>query len=180
MSENETITPEVRRAPRWLKIALGVSIALNVLIVAAVAGLAIRHGHGGGGAGFRDIRSFAQFVPEERRDEARAVLETRHEAFREARREMRQARRAAGEAFSAEPYDPVAVEQALADLRAASGAMRSLAHGAMVEIGGELTAEERAEVIAKFRERGRRWREQRRLPGEKGRIVPHDRPSDGG
>ncbi len=173
MTEMDTNAPAPRRAPRWMKILLGVSLAVNVLIIAAAGGLALRHGASHGGVGFRDIRSFARFVPEEKRDDARVVLEQHQEEYRAAIDQMKAARRNVAEVFAADPYDPAALEQALAELRAASSATRSLAHGAMIEIGADLTAEERADVIEKFRERGRRWREQRDGRGRDGR---HDGP----
>lgn len=161
MTGTETNAPAPRRAPRWMKILLGVSLAFNVLITAAIGGLALRHGASHGGPGFRDIRSFARFVPEERREDALVVLARHQEAYRHSLDRMREAREAVALVFVEEPYDPAGLEVALAELRAASVATRSLAHDAMVEIGANLTPEERAEVIEKFKQRGRRWRERR-------------------
>jgi len=162
MTDAEMNSPTPRRAPRWMKILLGVSLALNLGVAAAVAGIAIRHGgppHGG--PGFRDIGGFARFVPEARQDAARAELERHKEEFDAARDRMREAREKAGEIFVAEPYDAEALKQALAEMRAASGESRAPLHEAMVNIGATLTPEERAAVIEAFRERGRRWRERR-------------------
>lgn len=161
MTESDVNAPERRRAPGWMKALLGVSLALNVLIVAAVAGFAIRHGGPGGGGGFRDMAGLARFVPEEKRDVARTVLDANRDAFQDARQKMQAARQAAEEVFIAEPYDPEAVIRALDEVRAAGGEMLDLTHHAMADIGARLTPEERAEVVEKFRERSRRWRERR-------------------
>ncbi len=158
MTQTENSSPAARRAPRWMKIVLGVSLAFNVLIIAAVGGLAIRHGGPHGGAGFRDLRSFARFAPEEHRDEARAVLERHQEDYRAGRQRIRDARQEAADIFKADPYNEEALESALSEIRAASGDIQALAHGAMVEIGAGMTAEQRAEVIEKLGKRSRRWR----------------------
>jgi len=169
MTEAMTNGPTPRRAPRWMKILLGVSLALNLGVAAAAAGIAIRHGgppHGG--PGFRDIGGFARFVPEARQDAARAELESHKEEFSAARDRMRAAREKVGEIFMAEPYDAEALAQALAEMRAASGESQAPLHEAMIKIGATLTPEERAQVIETFRERGRRWRERRDWRSEDG------------
>lgn len=166
MTENETMTPAPNggaaacRAPRWMKILLGVSLAMNVLVLAGAAGIAIRHGPRGE-SGFREMRYLERMMPEDRRDEARAIIDAHREEMRASFDRQHEARTRAGEAFKADPYASEAVAQALDELSAANAETRAIAHRAMVELGARLSAGERAEIVERFQERGRRWRERR-------------------
>ena len=51
--------PDARKAPRWMTVALFVSLAVNLLIVGIVAGAMTGRGAGGGAMGRRSTRGAA-------------------------------------------------------------------------------------------------------------------------
>lgn len=67
------------------------------------------------------------------------------------------ARAAVVEALESTPYDPVAYAAALAGYRDAMHRMRTAVDGLMVDIVGQLTAEQRHRLV----ERGREWERRR-------------------
>lgn len=99
-----------------LKVALGLSLALNLLVAGAVVGSFLRGGPGGGPEAVRDL-GFGPFAgamrPEDREAMRRAFMD-RAPDLREARRAMRAQAEAILSALRAEPYDPAAFEAALA------------------------------------------------------------------
>lgn len=79
--------PAVRRAPRWMKILLTGSLAVNLLVVGVVAGAAWRFSKAPqGGGGPRD--GFAVIAALER-DDRRAVLKELRQEGRQARAQAR-------------------------------------------------------------------------------------------
>ena len=143
-----------RQAPRWMWIALILSLALNLLIVgmAATAMLHFRKGAGG---------NFIQSLSDDRRAVLKPLLAAQRKAVRPLRRKSREARRQAREVLSAEPFDR---EKLAAAYQAASDARIALdkARGEwLIKLAEAMTTEERREFLewrGGHERQRRRWR----------------------
>ena len=120
----DPVTPPTATAPpapssgRGLKIALAVSVALNLAVAGVVAGAWLKDGPGRGTP--RDL-SFGPFSealsPEDRRALRKALID-RAPGFREAREAARAEFAALLDALRASPFDPATVQSALAAIEA--------------------------------------------------------------
>ncbi|MGD9979844.1 MAG: periplasmic heavy metal sensor [Hyphomonadaceae bacterium] len=135
---------------------LFLSLALNLLIVGAIAGAA--------GAGVRLERSrgavvermpgpraFLRALPPETRALMRQELAASWGASREARQAAIQARREAFAAVAAEPYDAARVRAAFERLRAADQAAIAVFHDNVADAFGTLNPEQRREALDALR-----------------------------
>ncbi len=166
-------TPGVARSrwQTWGKPALLASLALNLLLVGGmVGGMMARHRHGGpGGAQAPIERGIIAFVRTNLpRDRAQALLQSvegQRPAFRAARKDLRQARDAAFEAFTAGTLDQVALRAALTKAGEADDKFQALGTNVFVDLAGRMTPAERQAYRA--------WREAQDRhhhgPGESGR-----------
>ena len=109
---------EVEQKPktpgRGVKIALAVSVTLNLLLAGLIAGAVLRHEHGGGPDD--DRAAFAPYLdalPRSDRGELRAEMFRRMPDLRDLRRERADDFRAFVTALRAEPFDPDAAEAVL-------------------------------------------------------------------
>ncbi|MCE6957821.1 periplasmic heavy metal sensor [Cereibacter sphaeroides] len=133
----DTPTPaSAPRAPLWMKIALAVSVALNLAVVGMAGGAAWRfHSDGGPRGPVRDL-GFGPFsealAPADRSALRQKFFDSRGD-FREARREMRADFAAMLAALRAEPFDAAAL-QAVLDRQRVRGAE-------MAEVGSRLLGE---------------------------------------
>ena len=119
---------------RRLALLLGISVVLNVLFIGFWAGQLTRHGHGPRGSETFDGRTMRGVW--KRHD---AMLRPRSEALEAARRRVTQA-------LVAEPFQPEALDAALAQLRVdTDGAQRAL-HRALVESARDLSPEDRRQM----------------------------------
>ena len=138
---------------------LFVSLALNLLVVGAVAGA--------WGAGVRiqrdasqgaiverlpGPRAFLRALPSETRAVMRQELVSSWQDSRETREAAMQARREAFAAMAAEPYDAARVRAAFERLRAADQAAIAVFHNNVTEAFGELTPEQRREALQALRD----------------------------
>lgn len=87
----DTSLPKPAKPSRGLRIALAVSVALNLAVVGVVAGAMLRDGHGGRAAMVRDLGfgPFAEALRFEDRMALRDALFARAPDIRESRRQMR-------------------------------------------------------------------------------------------
>ena len=105
------------RAPRWMRVALVLSLALNLGIAGLVAGAAWRSA---GDAGMHAVppvegfRSVARALPSAHRESLHDELGALRGEFRDIRREVRTAQRDLLTALRAEPFDPGTAADALA------------------------------------------------------------------
>ncbi|ARE39620.1 hypothetical protein RGUI_1479 [Rhodovulum sp. P5] len=104
----ETTDIQNRGTPPWLRVTLGISLTLNLLIVGIVAGAIISHRPGGPMRGDPSLREFGPYG-RAFGDEDRAAL---RQAFREQAPRLQENRKAVRAAFGdvlaalrAEPYD---------------------------------------------------------------------------
>jgi uncharacterized membrane protein len=133
------------RLMRNLVIALAASVLVNVFFVGLWAGRFVR------GATRQEVDRTATMRGVWRRRDA--VLQPRSEAVDAARRAVR-------EALVAEPYDPAAMETALAGLRTQTDAAQVALHRALADAARELNAEDRRRLADSrwFERRGPRMR----------------------
>lgn len=144
-----------RRFP-W-RTLLFLSLALNLLIVGAVAGAigaGVRVARGAPGAAVDRMpgaRAFLDALPPETRVKMRREMVESWAETRDLRLAALEARREAFVAMSAEPYDAARVRAAFVRLRAADQAVVGVFHDNVVEAFGELTPEERREALEALR-----------------------------
>ena len=158
MSEGKT-----PRSGRWIKIALAVSLALNLAVIGLVSGAVL------GGGGPRDGRSgpalqalglgpFAQALPREDRAELRARIEGTGLQLREERRAIGRSLRSVEDALRADPFDRAAVEQAFARSRGLVISLQETGHTALLDQIESMTTTERADLADALQEAMRRVR----------------------
>jgi uncharacterized membrane protein len=156
---------------------LFISLALNVLVIGAVAGA--------WGAGVRPQRqietralvermpgprAFLRALPPETRSVMREELADSWGESREARQAAIQARRDAFAAAAAEPYDAARVRAAFERLRAADQAAIAVFHDQLVEAFGELSPEQRREALEALRSAA---------PARRDAVLDGERPDRG-
>jgi uncharacterized membrane protein len=128
---------------RWLSIAFGISVALNLFFAGLFSARVLQHrdpraerpGHGPVDAGPRRFRQrprpFA-WMSDAERDE-----------LRPRRRDLRTTRAAAEEALRAEPFDLERLRSALGDLRRDTDAIQASVHEYMLRRAAGMSTEER-------------------------------------
>lgn len=135
--------------PRGARWALGLSLAVNFLILGLVGGVALKI-RDGLHFGFTD--RVIEAAGPDRRDEVRALIERPKGARPDWRVELRKRWERIAEIIAATPFDPVALDAAFAESdarRAASRAERNAAFAAALAL---LTDEERAKLAVEIRE----------------------------
>ncbi len=146
----EPPAPQPARSGRWLRIALILSLAFNLLFVGFAASRFMHHGPrhhlGGPRLGFiaAEGRHFIRELPRERRRELREIMRSHREEFRSERMAMEDEMRKFAQALRSEPYDRAAVEQALGSLRQNAGGLLSRGEQVTLEVVSALTRDERA------------------------------------
>ena len=148
----------MRRTPRWVLVALFVSLALNLIVVGSVGGAVWR---------FRappvwatavtpNLLGYASTLPLERRKHIwdQTVEERRH--IRPFRREVRAAREETIKALVSEPFDRAKFLAAQGRQAEAENRARAAVQDLFVKVADSLTPQERHAFPL--------WREQRRPP----------------
>lgn len=152
--------------PRWLKVLLIASLALNLLVIGGMASAMWRHHHGrgpfGGPRGDHSLMGFVRDLPSERQQAVRADVEAAREAVKPMRQEIRDAWAATNAVLTAEPFDKAKVKEAAAKLLAAEAKFKTAISDALIDTAEKLTPEERKK-LQEWRERRRgghhRWRD---------------------
>jgi uncharacterized membrane protein len=106
---------------RWIRIALAVSLALNLAVAGLAAGAWLREGHVRGMARDLSFGPFTEALSDADRRELRRALGERAKGFREARREMQADVGRLLATLRAAPFDPDAAEAALAAIATRAG-----------------------------------------------------------
>jgi uncharacterized membrane protein len=146
-------------APRWLRVALLASIALNVLVLGVVAGglWKLREAATMSAIG-PSMLAYSQSLPQDRRDNVRRLFAENRPAIRPLRRATQEARAELRRIMTAEPYDMARAIAAHRTLVAAEARQRE-AIGKIVAMAAErLSASERREFF--------RWLAARRGQGD--------------
>lgn len=143
---------------RRLKYALIASLALNLLILGAVAGTMYgfgKHGRHFGHPRGEDfgLMGLTRHLPEERRKELRKELREDRVKLRPLVEEMRAARRAAADKLAAEPFDRAALESAIATASDKERTLRQEAVGIFLAHAEKLTVDERSKLAEWWRKK---------------------------
>lgn len=159
--------PIVRDRPkgRGLKIALALSLALNLAVVGLVGGavLGARGGAGedgrGGAPALRTLGlgPFAAALGRDDRAALRARIEADGAPLREERRAIGDALRTVQAALLAEPFDRAAAEAAFAQSRARVVGLQQVGHGALLDQIETMTVDERAALAENLTRMTRRF-----------------------
>ena len=155
-------TPAPRRkTPRWMLVALFVSLALNLLIVGSVAGAVWRFRgppHMAGSSNVTpNLLGYASTLPHQRRKQLWDATAEERATIRPFRREVRAARDETVKALIAEPFERQHFLAAQARQAEAENRARQAVQALYVKLADVLTPEERRAFP--------RWREHRRPPG---------------
>jgi uncharacterized membrane protein len=148
----------VRRAPRWLLVALFASLALNLLIVGSLAGAVWRHRGPPTWAGvvIPNLLGYASTFSPERRKEIWELTRDERSRLRPFRREVRAAREETIKALAAEPFDRQQFAAAQSKQAEAENRTRAAVQDLYLKIAEGLTPEERRAFA--------HWRDHRRAP----------------
>jgi uncharacterized membrane protein len=156
--------PPPHRGNRWRTIAIA-ALALNLVLIGAGVGafsagvrLTPPGGGGGGGPGGQMSRVMIESLPEARRQELRREIGRSLRDAQGLRRAARDARVAAYKTAMAEPYNPVAVRAAFAQMRAADARVMARFDDAIVDALGKLTPEERRTAMMELAARAHKGR----------------------
>jgi uncharacterized membrane protein len=107
------ILPPASGGSRWIKVALAVSVALNLAVAGLAAGAWLREGHGRGMPRDMSFGPFTEALSDTDRRELRRALGDRGPGFRAARQEMQSDLEALLATLRANPFNPGAAEAAL-------------------------------------------------------------------
>lgn len=140
------------RQRRRLKIALLASLAINLLIVGAVAAALVgaRHGVGPLGGpliGSPNLLGFLRTLPHDRRDDIWRATTAERSSLSPARKDMRKARDDMHRALTTEPFDKDRFTAALKTYDDTEAHMRQSARGLVSAVADHLTAEERRAYV---------------------------------
>lgn len=139
---------EKSRNRRWIKIALAVSLALNLAVIGLISG-AVLGGNGGsrndGPPALRTLGlgPFAQALSRDDRDEVRERIEGAGIELREERRAIGRTLRDVEQALRADPFDRAAVEAAFASSRGLVVSLQEAGHTALLDQIDTMSASER-------------------------------------
>ncbi|QXT40958.1 periplasmic heavy metal sensor [Gymnodinialimonas ceratoperidinii] len=150
---SESVKP---RSPRWLKILLALSLALNLAVAGMVAGAYLRAdpagNRGGNGIALRTLGlgPFAQALSSEDREELSQRVQAAGIEVREERRAVGHALRRIEQALRADPFDRAGAEAALESSRELVIALQASGHAALLDQIDTMDAAERAELADSF------------------------------
>ncbi len=147
---------------RWIKIALVLSLCLNVLVIGAVGGFFWKHRDGWEPGRFA-LHRVLRALPEDRRDAARAAIEARLPEYESLRDQLREARRESAALLVADPLDEAALRASVLRARKLNETRRMMIEDALIGFAAGLSLEERKAIADQLtRGRDRRWRERKR------------------
>jgi uncharacterized membrane protein len=154
MTQTEQST--AKTPSRGLRIALAVSVALNLGILGMLAGAYFNHGDSGGrGGDFRDIGfgPFTEALSREDRDALRKAFIAKMPDIREARRAMRQNQQDLLAALRAEPFDQSQLETVLAAQSDRAGAQLATGQALLKDLLIQMSPEARLGFADRLEER---------------------------
>ncbi|MGB4866813.1 MAG: periplasmic heavy metal sensor [Hyphomicrobium sp.] len=137
----QSATPEGGR-PRWFKVALIASLALNLVFIGGFAKAFWHHRHGPfGGPG---MMGFARDFEPDRRKQLIEEFKAGRQAIRPLRQSVRDAWSEANKVLTVEPFDKANFKAAMDRVTAAELRVRSAMADAVVETASKMSADERS------------------------------------
>ena len=154
-------TQGARRCPTWIKIVLGLSLALNLAIVGLVAGVALRSGPPGGRT---PAMGYAlPYVIALPREDRRAVFDAvRQDKSLPDRRARRADYAAMMEALQAAPFDRDAVQTILARQGEGGARVQRAAQAQWLDVVETMSQDERVEYVQRIQDVLKRGRKNKR------------------
>ena len=147
MSDVSPPIPPVVEKPRGkgLRIALAVSVALNLAVLGMAAGAMLHGGGMGGRDGVRELGfgPFTEALDREQRNDLRRAFFAAAPDFRNARKQMRADTQALLTALRADPFDPAALSAIMETQRQRVAAQLELGQGLMRDLLVAMTPEAR-------------------------------------
>lgn len=140
------------RGNRRLKIALALSLAFNLCIIGVICGVMLRDGPPRGGRDF-GLGPLSEALSHEDRRALRKAFVARHPDIRDAKRQMRAEFDAVVAALRADPFDPAALDGALAAIAARNQSLLDTGRELVAERLKAMTAEERAAFADRLEKR---------------------------
>ena len=134
--------------PRF-RVALLLSVVLNVLLAAMLAGGWMQHERGrgmGGAVRMPRAETLARVLPESDRAALDAAYERHRPQVRASFRAMREAKREVRAALNARPYDGARLAAALAAMRSEEARVAEAVHALLADVSGNVSDEGRAAV----------------------------------
>ena len=162
--EMNTDAAPAGKAPRWMRVLLVVSLALNLLVVGLVAGSVLgktRSGSRGAEAHEFQRHPLIGALAREDRREVMQQLRRDNGQPREHAKALRTRFRAYLEALRADAFDADAVGQLLKEQRASMGNWQDGVDGILLQTLSDMTPEERLAYADRLEELGRRGRKRR-------------------
>ncbi|NGM46352.1 periplasmic heavy metal sensor [Rhodobacter sp. SGA-6-6] len=141
------------RGNRRLKIALALSLAFNLCIIGVICGVMLRDGPPRGGGRDFGLGPLSEALSHEDRKALRKDFVARHPDIRDARRQMRAEFEAVVAALRADPFDPAALDGALAAIAARNQSLLDTGRELVAERLKAMTAEERAAFADRLEKR---------------------------
>jgi uncharacterized membrane protein len=181
MAMSDPMTPENATPIRkWLGPVLLISLAVNLFLAGLFAVGYFKDGrHHRGGHGMSmgmPHHVVARHLSDDERQALRATMREHRSTFQPLFNDLKAARLALSEAVAADPYEPEAVRDAFASMRAGMDALATQSQGALVEAFADLSPESR-DKIAEALKQGRRG-DRMRGEGRPMRGAPPETAND--
>ena len=156
-TDQTNASPQKPARSRWWSILLIASLALNCLLVGAIAARWYTHERieRFSGASYTQLlpRRFMGDLPPERRKELMAILGSYRKEFRDGRVRLRNAAIGIADALEIEPYDAEAASRAIDGFGAEASGLIGKGSDVAREVLAKLTPEERKQLALRVRER---------------------------
>ncbi|MEE9454714.1 MAG: periplasmic heavy metal sensor [Paracoccaceae bacterium] len=133
--------------PRWIKITLGISLALNIAIIGIFTGISL---HGTGGRHTNTVQGvalLARAMPYKFEHQLRTTLRARRDQMHTDRKAMLLSKAHMIAALAAEPFDISAVEAVLDSQRGATNNVISAGHQAIMRQITQMSLQDRQRYI---------------------------------
>lgn len=173
MSQDTNTAPQ-RRSPVWMRVLLGVSLALNLAVVGIVAGVALRFG--GDDRPGHPPRMGSATIRALPAEDRRAILNRARAEVKTTRRPRSDVAEMAA-LLRAAPYDHGALEALVAERRAQRQGWITAMQGAWLEHVATMTEAERMDYAQALEEAGK---DRRRPPHPKHHGPKHGGPKHDG
>lgn len=141
------------KSQRKLKIALAVSLALNLCVAGVVAGVVMRDGPPHRGGFDYGLGPLNEALDKEDRKAMRKAFVKRHPEIRDSRQEAKAEFQAVVTAMRAEPFDPAALDAALAAVAARNQSLLDTGRALVGERLKSLSPEDRAAFADRLEKR---------------------------
>lgn len=146
---------------RRLKLALIASLAVNLLVVGAVASAMIFGPHGprhrGAPGDEYGLMGFTRALSSDRRGPIRKAIKEQRETFKPLREAVDEARRQAADVLVAEPFSKDKLKQAFDKINEADVKLKSAGQGMLLSTAESLTPDERRTLKDWWQKRHARW-----------------------